>query len=338
MAFLLSIIIAIGRLSSDSEIVVMRSVGFSINKLLYPLYYFSGVIFFLALIFSLWIRPYSNNELGNSLFRMASAQIGSRLLSGAFNEIGPLTIYSKDSKSDGGLLGDVVISDKRNPENQRIFFARSAKFQSDEISRSIKMELFNGSMQEGVGSNLAHTDYALNSITISEDEISNSNAEIDRKKASEMMTLELFKNIKNTKAELSSEEFKNDKNKAFHLSRLRVELQKRIVLPASCLCVAILALSLGVQPSRGGSRWGLTISFISGILTILFYYASFAFSSAISESSGSYVELIMWLPNIFFLIIGVILFRKISNEKWHSVVDNLGAVFSRLFRGMAQKS
>lgn len=338
MAFLLSIIIAMGRLSTDSEIIVMRSVGFSIKKLLYPLYYFSFFIFCLALIFSLVIRPFSNNELGNNLFKMATAQMSARLLSGTFNEIGPLTIYARESKNNGRLLEDVMISDKRNPEEQKLFFAQNAKFQSDEIKRSIRMELFDGSMQEGVGSNISHTNYSLNSITISEDEISSGSAELDRKKTSEMNTLELLENIRISKAELQNPENAKDKKKIFHLSRLRVELQKRLTLPASSLFVGILALALGIQPSRGGSRWGTTISFVSGILTILLYYASFAVSTAISEAQGAYIELIMWIPNTIFFIIGALLFKKIATEEWNSVVDNIGKPFKSLFKILTRRS
>jgi len=320
MAFLLSIIIAIGRLSADSEIVVMRSVGLSINKLLIPLTGFSLIIFSFSLIVSTWIRPASNYELGLRLFKLATAQVSSSLISGTFNEIGPLTIYARDTKNGGSLLKNVIISDRRNPESQRIFFAQDAKFQSNEETRSIKMELFDGSMAEGTGSDISQTKYSLNAITISESELTSSNPELDRKKTSEMSTLELISNIKVTSEELKTKF--SDKLK-FHLSRLRVELQKRFTLPASCLCVGILSLALGIQPSRGGSRYGITISFITGILVILLYYVSFAFSSAISESSGEYIEIIMWIPNLIFLALGLIVFRNISNERWSTVVDTI---------------
>ena len=320
MAFLLSIIISIGRLSADSELIVMRSVGFSLKKLLYPLGIFSVLVYLFSLSMSLWIRPLSNYQLGLGLFRLASAQISSSLTSGSFNEIGPLTIYAKETLENGSILKDVLISDRRDPLNQRVFYSQNARFRSDEKNRTILMELFDGTMQEGVGTNLAKTKYALNSITISEDELSASNPELARKKNSEMGTLELLAELKKTKGDLKIEDTKKLR---FHLYRLKVELQKRLTLPASCLFVGILSLALGIQPSRSGSRWGVTISFITGILMILLYYVAFALVSAISESGGKYILPLMWTPNIVFLIIGCYLFHQLSTEKWTSALDGV---------------
>ncbi|HMO16780.1 MAG TPA: LptF/LptG family permease [Oligoflexia bacterium] len=339
MAFLLSIIIAFGRLSADSELVVMRSVGLSLSKLVLPVLIFSIIVTILSSIVSLSIRPWANYQLGLGLFRLASAQASSGIIAGSFNEIGPLTIYAREVLREGDPLKDVIISDRRSPESQRIFFAGQARIRSNEELRAIQIQLYDGSMHEGTGTNLSQTQYSSNSITISETELSESNETFRRKKTGEMGTYELKNEIHNRKKlsdndiiEIVEKESDQDTSETLeqrvehwkhHTARLRVELQKRLVLPASCLCVSLLALALGIQPSRGGSRWGMTLSFITGIFFILAYYISFAIVSAISETKKSGIEILMWGPNITFFLLGVILFRQVGTEKWTAVTDTI---------------
>lgn len=324
MAFLLSVIIAFGRLSADSELVVMRSVGLSLSRLVLPVAIFAITVSAFSAGVSLVIRPWANYQLGLGLFRLATAQASSGLVAGSFNEIGPLTIYARDIIDQGSLLKDVIISDRRNPDSQRIFFANKARIRSNDTSRTVIIQLFDGSMHEGTGSSIAQTEYALNSIKISESEMTDADEATKRKKISEMSTPELRGNI----ATVIS---RNEKEIDGHsLPRMKVELQKRLVLPACCVCVALLALSLGIQPSRGGNRWGMTISFITGIFLILAYYIAFALFSAIAETKGDYIELFMWVPNIFFMILGAFLFRQVGTEKWSAVTDTILQYFTKL--------
>jgi len=323
MACLLSIIVGFGRLSADSELVVMRSVGLSLKRILIPVSFFVICISILALFISTIVRPWSSYQLNLGLFRLATQQASSGLVAGTFNKIGPLTIYAREVINNGELLKDVIIGDQRRPESQKLFFAQNARFKSYEGSRTITIDLFDGSMQEGTGTNISQTNYSSNSITLSEEEFSGSSEALQRKKTSEMSTGELFRNIGLTKEQLKK---KGSDKLVFHLSRLKVELQKRFVLPFSCLAVGLLALSLGIQPSRGASRWALTWSFILGILLIITYYMFFALVSAISENLGSFIGTLMWGPNALFFITGLFLYHKVSSEKWISVIGELETV------------
>jgi lipopolysaccharide export system permease protein len=332
MAFLLSIIIAFSRLSADSELVVMRSVGFSLSKLILPVALFALTVSIFSASVSLVVRPWANYQLGLGLFRLATAQASSGLIEGSFNEIGPLTIYAREVVNQGALLKDVIISDRRNPDSQRIFFANRASIRSNDTTRTVMIQLFDGSMHEGTGSSLSQTEYAVNSIRISESEMTDGDDAQKKKKISEMSTQELRSIIADTKMR-NEQEFDGHS-----LPRMIVELQKRLVLPFSCLCVALLALSLGIQPSRGGNRFGMTLSFIAGIIFILAYYISFALVSAISETSGSYIALLMWFPNILFFILGALLFRQVGTERWTAVTDTAIQTFLALSSKFSRKS
>ncbi|HET8773658.1 MAG TPA: LptF/LptG family permease, partial [Thermoanaerobaculia bacterium] len=60
MALLFGILIAIGRLSSDSEIVAMRALGISTRKIYRPVFVFSFLMFLLNLYLINFVMPKGN--------------------------------------------------------------------------------------------------------------------------------------------------------------------------------------------------------------------------------------------------------------------------------------
>src|SRR5215212_10719806 len=62
MALLFGILIAIGRLSSDSEIVAMRALGISTRKIYRPVFVFSFAVFLLNLYLMNAVLPRGNSE------------------------------------------------------------------------------------------------------------------------------------------------------------------------------------------------------------------------------------------------------------------------------------
>ena len=57
MALLLAVIVAFGRLSSDSEIVALKTSGVSLYQLMRPVALFAVVVYLVALALSLYARP-----------------------------------------------------------------------------------------------------------------------------------------------------------------------------------------------------------------------------------------------------------------------------------------
>ena len=63
MATLISVIYAMGRLSSDSELVVMRSFGLQLRQLSAPVIFFSLMTCALGLFITLWLRPNAKPQI-----------------------------------------------------------------------------------------------------------------------------------------------------------------------------------------------------------------------------------------------------------------------------------
>ncbi|MFN8392591.1 MAG: LPS export ABC transporter permease LptF [Bdellovibrionota bacterium] len=326
MALLLGILLAFGRLSSDSELVVMRAVGISMKQLAKPVMSFAVMAFFVSLAIGFWIRPWANYRLGIGLFEIVKLKTSSGLTAGIFNDMGPLTIYAESLDDQTGRLTNVIIADRRDPEMNRNFLARYGQIISDNDDRTLSLQLYDGSIQEGAGLNFNVTSFDSNQIKLPQTELLDEGPTREGKHANELYIGELLDAMK----ALSDRSATLDDDDWLQLARYRVEFQKRLVIPFSAFCVALAAMALGIQPSRGGKTWGTTANVTLGIALILSYYILLALVSALGSHAFAPPWLLMWIPNILFSALGLYLFRQIGNERWQAVSQAIGDVFTRL--------
>jgi lipopolysaccharide export LptBFGC system permease protein LptF len=95
-------------------------------------------------------------------------------------------------------------------------------------------------------------------------------------------------------------ELRGDKMK---LNIYLLELNKKYSIPFGVLIFILFALSLSII-LQNHSKIALCISFISCAL----YWAILMFGQIYSIRNGKYGILVMWLPNIFFFCVSIILF------------------------------
>lgn len=330
MAFLLGLILAFGRLSGDSELIVMRASGINLRQVIRPVVACALIVFVFSLTISLSVRPWANTELGRTLFQLAKQRLSSGLVAGVFNDLGAMTIYAGKVDEGGGRLTDVLIADRRDVKQQRVFIAKYGQIFSNEASRTLNLKLYNGSIHEGRQKDYNITSFDSNSVTISEAELLNEEGSRDDRKANEMSFPELRKSIKKLRQEKGGQP---DKRLDRMLGRQLVEMHRRFALPFSCLAVGLIGVVLGIQPSRGGKSWGLALNLTVGILVITLYYFAMAFSTAMAEQLVLPAWFIMWVPNLIFAVLAYYLYRKMESEQWMAVsqtlVESLERVFSR---------
>ncbi len=328
MALLLGILLALGRLSADSELIVIRASGMSLKKLAIPLITLATITCTISLVLSFWVRPWANYNLGLGLFEIAKLRATSGITPGVFNDFGTLTIYAESVDENTGKLNNILISDHQDPDISRNFLAKHGQIISDEETRTLSLQLYDGSIQEGVGLNFNYTLFQVNKILLPHSQLMDENYSQQKKGSSEMKITELIPAI--LTLEIISQLSKEDN---LQLSRYWVELQKRLVIPTSCFAVTLLALALGVQPTRTNRTWGASGNVILGISLILIYYLILGITSAIASQNTRNISFIIWLPNIIFFILGAYWLRQIGSDRWQAV----SYVFDNLFYRIAKK-
>lgn len=333
MSLLLGVILAFSRLSIDSELVVLRATGISLKQLAVPVVIFAAIVFVASLAIALWVRPWANYRLGLGIFEIAKMRASAGLVAGVFNELGPLTIYSERIEDDGERLHNVIISDHREDGQSRTFIAKDGMVVGDSAKRTLTLRLFDGSIHQSTGLNYDLTNFDINNISLEEDELLEGGPTKGGKKSNEMFLEELSSSVAGLKSKLDT--LPDDERRTF--ATYLVEWHSRFAIPLSCFFVAVIAMALGIQPSRGGHAWGTVANVSAGILIIILYYALFALVSALSKNAAEAVWALMWAPNVLLALLAVALFRAMESERWLALSQALGDLFKRSERALGLK-
>ncbi len=133
------------RLTSDSELVVLRSAGLSQFAIAKPGLIAAALTSVLMLLLNLYLLPTSYREFKELQFAIRHDYSSILLQEGVFNTLGSnVTVFIRERNSAGELSG-ILVHDNRNPEQQVTMMAESgAIVQSEQGPRVI---LKNGNRQ-----------------------------------------------------------------------------------------------------------------------------------------------------------------------------------------------
>jgi lipopolysaccharide export system permease protein len=325
MSVLIAVLSAFGRLSVDSELVVIRAAGISLQQLTIPVLVFATLAFLASLSLSFWVRPWANLKLGEGLFEIAKVKASAGLTEGTFSSFGTLTMYAEKVDDQTGTLTNVIIADNKGEEKGRVFFAQRGIIVSDPKERTIVLQLFDGSLSEGAAPDLSYTEFEINSILLPQSELIEGGSR-ESKKSNEQVIGTLLSSIDAIK----SQPRPLPKEIREHLASSQVELQRRLVIPFATFVVAIVGMALGIQPSRGARSWGTSANFTLGISVVIIYYLLLAVTSAIGSNGRVHPALVMWIPNVVFAALGVYLLQQVGSERWSAVSQRLGDLIAYL--------
>lgn len=135
------------KMNADSEIVVAKSVGFSMTSLARPVVVMALILTVFLWSVSMWLAPVSLSSL-QSMREIIKAQVSHYLIhEGVFNRVGDgYTVYVRERSNDGTLQG-VMIHDSRETKNEPVtVFAKSgAIVLNDGVSQVV---VYDGTRQQ----------------------------------------------------------------------------------------------------------------------------------------------------------------------------------------------
>ena len=350
LATLLGVLLAFTRLSGDSELIVMRGSGVSIFQLV-RIVALCGIISGSGLwIVQNYFRPWGNAQLNRTLFELARSRSTAGLESGVFNKLGALTLYAQTIDHTTGQIEKVLIDDKRDPANRRIVTAQRGKISSDDAKQQITFELSDGQIHQRIDDHYSLTLFESNALGIDASELYTDDTSSRDRRAAELSNSELENRITQMKQLLAqapdtTDEFAilmpgDDKETMTSRSELRrkgdrsaVELGRRLSMPCAAFLLALLALPLGVQPSRTQRTYGIGLSAMIGLVIFMIYYGAFSIGIAGAEGGKINPYLALWTPNVLLLVCALWLNRKIGTESWQSV----GVLVESIFSGLTRK-
>jgi lipopolysaccharide export system permease protein len=138
MAFLLSIVVAFGRLTRDGEIVAMYSSGLNLRQLVRPIFGFAVLV--AALLSWRFSLAQATRRIDETISEMARTRFTAALRPGVFSSwLEGVVIYVGAVEPDTGQLTWVMLADEREPAGRRTIFAAEASQRRPTRGRALQM-------------------------------------------------------------------------------------------------------------------------------------------------------------------------------------------------------
>lgn len=282
MALLLAILVALGRLSSDREIVVLMACGVSPYRLLRPIMMLA--VLAAATTFYVMVQAIPDaNQLNREItLRVVADRAEGQVRAREFFADFPNTVlYVREIPQEGGWH-DVFAADMKNPAQPIIYVARRGRMLINREARTIEMVLEDGAQHTTTAADPATYEMVrFNQLIVSLDPESVFQNTLPRGER-EMTIAELKARINELQAS----------NLPFHNPVM--EIHKKFSIPVACLVFALIGVGLGVSNRKDGKL----ASFVLGIGVIFAYYVIMFMSESMTKGALMPAWLAMWVPNI----------------------------------------
>ncbi len=290
MSMLLAVLLAMSRLSGDSEITAMRAGGVSLYRIAAPFIGVGIVASLVGLLFQELIVPTASVR-AEEILRSEIQSGGSNIVTNQLvNTVLPngdrqLTIAQGfDPKTDE--LEDTTIQVLRGSKPMSLLFAPRGQYHGN------TWKFYNAT--EFVLTPCCET---INNPELSIDIGADPTQLVEQYRSPEDMSRAEIRRL------LKSSVKTNDTTR---YARLLVTYHSKLARPWASLVFALLAIPLGIRPQRSSSGAGFGIS----IAIVFAFYVATTICLAVGQSYPSTSLVMAWLPNIIFSLAGVWLLRQ----------------------------
>jgi LPS export ABC transporter permease LptF/LPS export ABC transporter permease LptG len=307
MAVLIGVLLGLGRMSMDSEIIALTSLGISRRRILVPVGILAIVGAGLTLLMTLWLAPHSLRTGRNTEATLITSQISYLVQPRVFDEHFPHTVlYINDVSASGTHWNGVFLEDVTGESGSQITLAESAIVIAEPELGKLELHLNGGTTHEFSRNTPDH--YSITSFGRTDWPI-----EVSNLSAAKERTL--------SNPERFNFELRHDTG--LHWRDARVEAHQRLAFPVACLVFALIAVPLGAQPRRGGRAAGslLAIVIIASYYLVLVTGVGFARQGVVTPAVG------VWAADVFIGLIGLALFPRLERYRGEAPVPTM---FSRI--------
>lgn len=305
MSLLFGILIAVGRLASDSELIALRACGVSLLALYRPVLFFSAVLTAANTGLMVYALPWGNSSLQHLRLDILTQTVAQQVQPRVFyEEWEPYVVYVFEvppgqSRWKGVFLTESVPS----AENHEITMAEWGEVRVEQQGERVVLLLHNA-IRHKVDLN-APDRYEISrhrrlELVLEDQFTSSQRAKISVSKGVRELTL----------AELGR--LRDDPTATPEQRNLaHVEIHKKFSIPVACMVFGLFALPLGINNRRGGKASGFALS----IGVILLYYVLLSNGEEAARYGRLPAWVAMWAPNVLLSVAGVFLLIRRNRDK-----------------------
>jgi LPS export ABC transporter permease LptF/LPS export ABC transporter permease LptG len=297
MAFLLGVLLAFGRMASDSEIIALRAVGVSPARLLAPVLMMAAAMTAVTFYVNAIALPNANQAHRELVFKLVVSKARTDVRPRTFTDKllpGGMMLYVQDIDPQTSLWKNLLVHDPRDARRPKLILARTGELVIDRARSSVRLELGPGSQHTfdtTAPREYEETRFAAMGWDLPVDEFFPDRNKLLLSKGDREMTLsELGERVTT---------LRGDGRPRKDWGRFAVEWHKKFAIAAACLVFGLLGLSL----SLGSKKEARSSAFALSIGVIFVYYVLIRLGEQAGDTGMLPPWLAMWGAN---LVLGAI--------------------------------
>ena len=297
MALLVAVLLVLGRLAGDLEVVALKAAGVSPLRLFRPFLLAACLVALATGLLTLWLNPLANRTFERQLVKIVQTRAASAIKERVFNTtFGQLVLYVDEVSPSQVALYRVLVSDERDPKLSRIITAREGRLFTDEENNRITLRLLDGAINESDPKELERYRYATFGLY-------DLNLAVDAPFKGAPRVQKPEQNLTLRRLLAASDDLRRKKQ---IVAPYEVELHKRFALPLAAVVFILVGFPLAIRMERGGRAIALggSLAIITAYYMVLITLEGFAQKGWMAPRAA------IWAPTVLFGSIGLVLLRS----------------------------
>jgi len=324
MSFLFGVLLAIGRMNADSELVALQAGGIPIRRLLRPIVILGLLLSAVNGYLYLEVIPRSSRELRDLKVRLfASAKNLGRIDPRVFHEEIPnVLLYVREVDNDSGEWRNILFFDSSSPGEERLTLAKRGQMVTAGLPGMVDANLASGEppemerwirLEDVVTHQFIRAEPETYRVNRNRSQLIRPNTKSQGKvryrlSMGERDTGDLVSFVRGGEFEAADTERESEEDTGLRRRLASIELNKRLAIPFACTVFALLALPLGVGTGSGGRGRGFVVS----IAVVLVYYLVGNQGEMLAIEGRVAPWIGIWLPNIVLTIVALALMGRMG--------------------------
>ncbi|MGC2752174.1 MAG: LPS export ABC transporter permease LptF, partial [Candidatus Acidiferrum sp.] len=298
MAVLIGVLLGLGRMSADSEIIALTALGIGRRRILLPVGVLAAAGAIVTLCMTIWLGPISVRKYRTLEADLVASQISFAVQPRVFDERFPkIVLYVNDVSASGTHWHGVFLAEAEGENGSQLTLAEDAIVVAEPKEGKLELHLQGGTTHEFSREDPDH--YSVTAFGQSDWPI-----------AVNGLVSQQPRQVSNTERSLRELAATRDAG----WLEARVEFHRRLAFPVACLVFALIGVPIGAQPRRGGRAAGSLIA----VILIASYYLLTVVGAGLARQGVVPPAVGIWGANILLAILGLVLLPRMEQFRGES--------------------
>ncbi len=312
MGMLTGVLLTLGRLSADSEITAMRAAGLSLVRIARPIFILGALGCALGLYVNFESMPRARVQYHKELDDAIAASPLSIIVPKTFiRNFNGFVVYV--GEKEGAVMHDFWLWHlDREGRATQLVRAESGRFDYDATANELILTLTRAQIEERPASNPENFTESprIGSFEQSEPQRLSRTRLFGEATVRQKLAWKTYAELRAEEARVAALPFASGaaKDHARAVMKVRLTVQEKFNTALAILSFALIGVPLGIKVSRRETSANLGVA----VLLALGYYMLTVAVTWLDRNPVYRPDLLFWLPNTVFLILGVWLFLRIE--------------------------